>query len=96
MLDVVHVLYEEDITPRHEQDQEVKDAIRKELYPRLYGRPYQYASSKSATRQYGATEEDWNKMPEVDELPGDSKPTKPFIPATNPEDLPGILAPPLN
>jgi hypothetical protein len=96
MLDVVHVLFEEDITPRFEEDIKVKDEIRRQLYPSLYKRPYSFASSPQTTRHYGASNEDWENMPELDDVPVESMERKPYLPPTPVEDLPGILDAPLS
>lgn len=96
LLDVVHVLYEEDITPRFEEDVQVKSKIREQLYPLLYKRPYNFAVTSMATRQYGASDEDWSKMPAVDDVPVESRTTKPYVPPTNPDDFSTVLGTPLS
>jgi hypothetical protein len=90
MLDVIHVFYEEDITPLYEQHQEVKDSVRNQLYPLLYNRPYNYASKQTYA---GTRGEGWESEAKT---PVRSNETKPYIPPTPIEDLPGILAPPLS
>jgi hypothetical protein len=91
MLDVIHVLYEEDITPRTEFDIEVKDKIRGQLYPVLYNRPYNFATKKSTPNTRGAG---WE--PELESPVGSQQAVKPYIPPTPIEDLPGILDAPLH
>jgi len=96
MLDVIHVFFEEDITPQFEDHIKYKDAVREQIYPALYKRPYKYGSKTSQTTTYGiGPDEDISQIPEMKEIPEDERVTKPFIPATNPEDLPGILDAPL-
>lgn len=90
MLDVIHVLYEEDVTPLYEEHQDVKDAVRNQIYPMLYERPYKYASKKTIQ---GTRGEGWD---EPQQTPVRSNEVKPYIPPTPIEDLPGILAPPMS
>lgn len=93
MFDVIHVLYEEDITPQWEQHIDVKDQIRKALYPLLYNQPYNFAVSKGSG--------DAPSVPEGFETPAPSAPgsgpreVKPYIPPTDPEDLMKILDAPM-
>lgn len=90
MLDVIHVLLEEDLTPRYEEHAEVKSAVRTHIYRELYKKEYEYqVKSDKRPRRFEADD------PAAFDLPPDNQELKPFIPATNPEDLPGILDAPL-
>ncbi len=48
MFDVIHVLYEEDVTPTWEQHIDVKNRIRETLSEVLYERPYRYGRHSEA------------------------------------------------
>lgn len=87
MLDVIHVLYEDDITPRWEQDIEVKDKIRAQLYRLLYQTEYKYGGNE--TEGFGSGE--IPEMPTDSDLPPEQMPTKEFIPATDPADFEAVL-----
>jgi hypothetical protein len=89
MVDVIHVFYEEDLIPKFEQHAEIKSQVRTILYRELYDKEYEYRIKTPGQRF--SVEND----PAAFDLPPDTEKTKPFIPATNPEDLPGILEAPL-
>lgn len=97
MFDVVHVLYEDDITPKTEHDIEVKDAVRKQLYESIYDRKYKFASTTTPGRggtTYGLDhDEDLDSIPDLSDTRVESKG---YIEPTNPEDLPLLLDPPMN
>jgi hypothetical protein len=93
LFDVIHVLYEEDITPLWEQHIDVKDRVREVLYPQLYNRPYKFASTKARRPdgiETGPTDPDG-----FPEGVGESRETKPYIPPTDPEDLMKVLGAPM-
>lgn len=89
MLDVIHVLFEEDMIPTWEQGPEVKSAARSSIYRELYGTEYKYASSSSANYSGGS-----NSGRNIYEEPVGGG-VKPYIPPTNPEDLSSILGAPM-
>lgn len=95
MFDVIHVLYEDDVTPRWEQHIDVKDRVREVLYPMLYDRPYKFGSTRARRAdgiEVGETDPDGFPAEAV----GDSRETKPFIPVTPPEDLEKVLGAPMS
>lgn len=95
MLDVFHVLFEEDAIPVYEQHRENKSRLREAMYSDLYGRPYKYAVSSGQSSEQSALGID----PELElptEVTGTPREIKPYLPPTNIEDLPGILDAPLN
>jgi hypothetical protein len=98
MFDVIHVIYEEDITPLWEQHIDVKDRVREVLYPALYDRPYKFASTK-AKRNGGTAGGGFGfEGPGPADFPegiGDTREVKPFIPVTDPEDLMKVLDGPM-
>lgn len=95
MMDVIHLFFEEDAIPQYEQHAEIKSAVRTLIYEEMYKREYRYkVKKKSQTRQYGASGQEWDEMPDLPP-PADNQEIKPYIPPTNPEDLPGILDGPL-
>lgn len=91
MLDVIHVFYEEDITPRWEQETEVKDKMREQLYQLLYNRKYRYGQP-SGTGGFGSGETP--DMPTETDLPPEAFPTKEYFPPTDPEDFAAVLKEP--
>lgn len=95
MMDVLHVLFEEDVTPTFENAAEIKSAVRTSLYQNLYNQDYKYkfkASSSGGSQQEALG---FDRDMELPSLPPEMQETKPYIPATDPEDLPGILDAPL-
>lgn len=90
MFDVIHVLYEEDITPMWEQHIDVKDQVRNAIYPLLYGRPYKFATKKAE----GEIPEGFGPN-EVPVTSGDTREVKPYIPPTDPEKLMEVLGVPM-
>lgn len=92
MIDVLHVLFEEDATPSFENHEEIKSRVRETLYGDLYGRKYRYALKRQTPEQEAL---DFDPDMELPDAPPKKLPVKPFIPATDPEDLPGILDRPL-
>lgn len=101
MFDVIHVLYEEDMTPLWEQHIDVKDRVREAIYPLLYNRPYKFATTKGGSSGGSAGAGGGTfQGPPPDALPegvGDPRkqPPKPFIPVTPEEDLMKILGGPM-
>lgn len=90
MFDVIHALYEEDITPLWEEHIKVKDRVREALYPLMYGRPYKFATTTTTNGTEG------QELGEgLDHAgPAESKAVKPYIPPTSEEDLMKLLGPP--
>lgn len=96
LLDVVHVLYEEDATPLWEQHIDVKDRIREVLYPQLYDRPYQFSSTRRAGAAGGGEVPASPTSPDgFPEGVGDDRETKPYIPPSTPEELEQVLGTPM-
>ncbi len=99
MFDVIHVLYEEDITPQWEQHIDVKDRVREAIFPLLYGKPYKFATTKAKGQAGGMGPGGGGiEGPGPDAFPegvGDSREVKPYIPPTDPEDLMKVLGPPM-
>jgi hypothetical protein len=94
MFDVIHTLYEEDITPLWERHIDAKDRLRETLYPTLYDRPYKFSVTRP--RRADGIEEgpvDAGGFPEP--AARDARETKPFIPVTPPEDLEKVLGAPM-
>ena len=105
MLDVIHYIFESDSLSISTAEQgDAKDAVRSTIYSELYGRSYDYASSKK-TNDFSNIDEplnDFEEMPApVDPFERAGKsPPKPFVPATKMDEdssLPfgGILDAPL-
>ena len=86
MLDILHVLFEEDLTPTWEQDGQVKSKIREFIYQNLYNSEYKY--SYSSEPRIGT----WD--PEIGGLP-EEKSHKPYIPPTDETELFDILGSPM-
>jgi hypothetical protein len=53
MLDVLHYLFEEDLSVYSAEQLESKNKIRQSLYPILLGQTYKYASKKDYNSDYG-------------------------------------------
>lgn len=91
MLDVIHFLFEDDMAAASGEQAEARSQVRTILYREFYEKEYKYkgdSSSKSGHRSSGPTYADGSPIDTFDDLePFDpleqSKPTKPFIPATN-------------
>lgn len=99
MLDVLHALFEDDVTPTWEQDSEIKDKVRQSIYKTMYGRNYKYGASSEQGRN---SEWEFGGTPTAAPMPTDSiytEPTdgsiKPFIPPTDDGELFDIVGPPL-
>lgn len=93
MMDVIHLFYEEDAIPAYEQHQEIKSAVRTVIYEQMYKRNYAYKLKPS----HGRTAHGSGSLDDIPDLsaPADNQEIKPYLPPTNPEDLPGILEPPM-
>lgn len=96
MLDVIHVLFEDDITPQYEDSAKIKSNIRSEIYRILYKREYKYKVKEKPQAASPQEALGFDPGMELPTVPPENQEIKPFIPATNPEDLPGILDAPLN
>ena len=90
MMDVIHLFFEEDSIPLFEQHAQIKSQIRTIIYEQMYHREYRYKVKSAEERKFVPDDPD-----PVMDLPPEQQPTKPYIPPTNPEDLPGILDGPL-
>lgn len=88
MLDVVHVLYEEDIIPKFEQEIEIKDKVRAQLYKLLYEQEYTYGKP-SGSGGFGSGETP--RMPTLSDLPPEQQEIKDYFPPTDPEDFASVL-----
>lgn len=94
MLDVLHVLYEEDVSPTWENGIEVKDRVREAIYDKLYNRKYQFASTEPETGRpggvtpdgFGGASFDASRFNEADLPPGE-QPVKPYIKPMTEEEL---------
>lgn len=82
---MIHLYFEEDLIPHSEHEIEAKDAVRKQLYPLLYETEYRYGRKTSGT---ASTEPP--PMPTESDLPPEMQETKPFIPATSPDDFAAV------
>ena len=90
MLDVIHALFEEDITPTWEHGAEVKSKVRESIYSSMYKRQYMYGDQTTSN-----IDPEW-------ELGGTPTPydapegtVKPYIPPSSNEELMDILGPAL-
>lgn len=90
MLDVIHVLFEEDLMPTWEHGFEVKNKVRESIYSSMYKTTYRYGDGSSVS---GDPEWELGGVPEsvVDK----DAPPKPYIPPSTPEELSAILGAPL-
>ena len=91
MLDVIHVLFEEDIMPTWEKGAEVKDEVRKTIYRTMYNVEYKHGMSGSTNT---------SSMPPGEMTSGLysenlNGPPKPFFPASSEDELHGILGKPM-
>lgn len=91
MVDVLHFIYEEDVTPAWEQGPQVKSKVRESLYGQLYGRTYKYSVGESASSASQSIDPPLDAEP----LPPEQMPRKPYVRPTDPEDLPALLGPPM-
>lgn len=93
MMDVLHVLYEEDVSPRWENDIEVKDRVREAIYEHIYGRKYRFSSTEAKKSTGGAAPDGFGGASfdssrfHADDLPPDQQPVKPYIKPMNEEEL---------
>lgn len=91
MLDVIHVLFEEDLMPTWEHGAEVKSKVRESIYRTMYGTHYKYGYGSDVGRdpewELGGTPESV-----VHDIPVTSKP---YIPPSTPEELEEILGLPM-
>lgn len=98
MLDVIHVLFEDDVLPTWEHDQDIKGKVRKSIYRQMYKRDYKYGSASAEGRtsewEFGDTP---TYDPEFDGIYG--PPTdgsiKPYIPPTDEDELFDIIGSPM-
>ena len=100
MFDVIHVLYEEDITPTWEKHIDVKDRVREAIYSLLYDSEYKFSSTKS-DEPVDYSEDDDGPSGTLPAGPpvGDTdsaREVKPFIPVSSEADLMKVLDSPMN
>jgi hypothetical protein len=82
MLDVIHVIFEEDYTNAHSAEQvNAKSKIRKVMYKEFYEKEYTYSSSEP---DYSNLEPEEGMVDYSDVVPFDptKQATKPFVPST--------------
>ena len=82
MLDVLHYLFEEDLSVYSAEQLESKNKIRQSLYPILLGQTYKYASKKDYNSDYGLENlDDPLEKPNFNQKI--SREVKPYMPPTN-------------
>ena len=79
MLDVLHYLFEDDLSVYSAEQFESKNKIRKSVYPTLLGKPYIYASTENSRNDYGLEDLD-DPMERGQKI---NREVKPYIPPTN-------------
>jgi hypothetical protein len=82
MLDVLHYLFEDDLSVYSAEQFESKNKIRKSVYPTLLGKPYKYAPKETNNYDYGLEDlddplEPFNPNQKI------SREVKPYMPPTN-------------
>jgi len=83
MLDVIHVILEDDLTSNVNAEQvDAKTKVRQVFYREFYDSEYKFASS---TRNYNSSSGNANDFNDWDITPFDpnKKPTKPYVPPTD-------------
>lgn len=90
MLDVIHVLFEEDLMPTWEHGAEVKSKVRESIYSTMYELKYKYGYSSDAG---GDPEWELGGTPEPINAPEGT--VKPYIPPSTEEELSAILGAPM-
>ena len=90
MLDVVHVLFEEDTLPRWEHDAEMKSKVREQVYESMYGVRYKYGTSSNRGRSAN-----WDEDSESIYTQPDDGSIKPYIPPSEEDELYDILGAPM-
>ena len=76
MLDVLHYLFEDDLSVYSAEQFESKNKIRKSVYPILLGKPYKFSTTDQSSNQYDL---DDYSAPEQKI----SREVKPYMPPTN-------------
>jgi hypothetical protein len=79
MLDVLHYLFEEDLSIYSAEHFEAKNKTRKVLYPTLLGKPYKYSSAEVSSNDYGLDDLD-DPMEHNQKI---SREVKPYMPPTS-------------
>lgn len=88
MLDVIHYFFEEDMFYSSAEQAEGRDRSRQQIYSQFYDSEYPYAVAGASANAAGTTTRNFDVAEQEEEavVPFDplqnSKPTKPFIPAT--------------
>lgn len=93
MLDVIHVIFEEDMYTESKEQSEYKSKLRSSIYTNLYNRTYKYTTDSGSGK--GFTTASGDILPPLDDefaiktfdpnkdiKPHKTKP-KPYVPATN-------------
>jgi hypothetical protein len=85
MLDIIHVLYEDDAIPLHESHSKIKSNVRVMLWRSIYEKEYPYPYVESAGDGGSAG----GLPPDEALLPSENAPRvrKPYIPPTNPDQF---------
>lgn len=92
MLDVIHVLFEDDTLPRWEQDVEVKSRVRESLYRTMYGTEYKYGYESDQGRS--SSWELGDASASAYDAPLDGS-IKPYFPPSSQEEMFNVLGAPM-
>lgn len=82
MLDVLHYLFEEDLSMYTPEHFEAKNKTRKSIYPTLLGKPYRYAPSEYSNNDYGLEDLD-DPLEKFNPNQKINREVKPYMPPTN-------------
>lgn len=96
MLDVLHVMFEDDMVPRWEQDSDIKSRVRTSLYSNMYNKKYKYAlDSAPRSNEWDSEEMDDAYRGDPIYAPAPEGVVKPYFPPSSPEELESILGTPM-
>lgn len=90
MLDVIHVLFEDDLLPTWEHGAETKSKVREAVYSSMYGIKYKYGYSATPG---GDPEWELGGIPDPVNAPDGT--VKPYIPPSTDAELSAILDAPM-
>lgn len=93
-LDVIHYHFEEDSMPHFDRETVIRSKMRVVIYKNMYDTryPFEVADPEEGTGPGpGASDLAFDEPA----LPPEKMPLKPYIPPTNPEDLPALLGRPM-
>lgn len=79
MLDILHYLFEDDLSVYSAEQFESKNKIRKSVYPILLGKTYRYAPTENSRNDYGLEDLD-GPMEHGQKI---NREVKPYMPPTN-------------